>query len=1286
MYLSDIEILGFKSFAQKTHIKFTTGMTAIVGPNGCGKTNVVDALRWVLGEQKASTLRSDKMYDVIFNGTKHRRPLGLAEVSLIIENNRKILPTEYAHVKVTRRLFRSGESQYLLNGVECRLRDINDLFMDTGMGPDAYSVIELKMIETILSNKADDRRRLFEEAAGVTKYKARRKEAERKLEAVQGDLTRIQDIVSEVQKTVRSLSRQAAKAKVAAELKRHYDRVEIMILLLEYAALNQQIAPLQTTLAAERERKEKLEADVHKQEQALAECEHQHSAVQVKLEEAEHAYNHASTQVANASRELAVSTERKASLERDCERLRREALEIARTLETLAVRSSEVELQRETIAAELAATEAAYHQAKAASDAAHERVQAARQTVQQANAAMMDAMNRINAVRAEAERTIASINALKRRIDDNQQAALKHSEKLAHAEQDYNAACSRLVEFEKAIEASLAELKAAQERQSVLQAKLDEAKHSRSALQAELSRKMASLDFLQELMNAAESTQFLLETPLWKPRERSTLAETIRVDARLRVALESALHDAAQFIVVETVKEALAGAQALQQAGKGKATFICLEHVPAIEAPSGTIVQQLPGVLGWASELVRPNTTEYGNNDHLKFALRGLLGSTLIIESTDEARQAAFAAVRAGQADAAVTLDGELVSKYGIMRAGGATASEGASIGRREQREQLQHDIGILRAQADALDDEIAIASEELRAINLHRLAEILRHAETAKSKHEQRIAQCEFQRQSWHERVESCRREIELLTAEMHALEHEASLHAAQINDRSGLAELPALEAAKQQAEQALREAQETLLRTEEEWASAAESTRQLELDVVHLRNDERSMSAELNRLEREIETLEHRHNEREQEVQDVEHDIQGIAARFGELSATFDTLQQTATEALAARNSIAQEQSELRKTMQAHSEELRSARRTYEASTASFHEVELALSNLINRAESYRQRALEEFGFDIDSPPMHIINPQPQDASQQDTRIGLTELFPAAESMMESSAETTAGTLAASTPSSFSPETDPYTLFTAHNIQALKQEAKALKAKLQSVGTVNPLAYEEYERESTRLEFLETQFNDLQESERTLKHTIQEINQTAQKQFYEIFERIRANFISIFTSLFNEGDEADLLLEEGDPLEAPIKIIAKPRGKRPSSIEMLSGGEKTLTAIALLFAIYLVKPSPFCILDEVDAPLDDANIDRYIRLIRRFSQTTQFIMITHNKRTMEAAETLYGVTMEEEGVSKIVSVKFTEAEAMTDMQEDKVGNTVFTQHTRSQQAAKRASMHTAG
>ncbi len=1197
MYLSHIEILGFKSFAQKTNVKFNTGMTAIVGPNGCGKTNVVDAIRWVLGEQKASTLRSDKMYDVIFNGTKSRRPLGLAEVSLIIDNNRNVLPTEYTQIKLTRRLFRSGESQYLMNGTECRLRDINDLFMDTGMGPDAYSVIELKMIETILSNRTDERRRLFEEAAGVTKYKSRRKEAERRLEAVQGDLTRIQDIVSEVQKTVRSLSRQAAKAKLAAEIKQKYSRVERAVMLIEYAALVEQIKPLQARIEAERATKERLENDINDQEYMLAELQREQDTIEQRLGEAENAYADANQHVAFASKELAVADERLIALQRSRERLLREAVELRQTVEQTSIRLEECRLHKESLASEFRSAENDFSRAKILADEMSTHMQSVRGRVRSANDAVMTTMNQINAVRATSERTIASINALQRRIEETDRMMQQNQERAASLHREYESALARLVEFDHAVEDAQSELQTAQEEQQSLQSTIDATKQEIASLQAEFSRKSASLEFLQGLVSSAESGQFLMDTPTWQPAQRLILADAFDADAPIRIALESALGDAAQYFVVETAQEAAAGMAALRDGGKGKATFVCLERVPSVEAPSNVTTNE--GVLGWASELVRLA----GTDERLRWVLRGLLGKMLVVQSLEIAQNL----VSQGIADAAVSLNGEVVSKSGMMRGGGTKPSEGAAIGKREHIEQLQREIAELQTSIEAERDELNTNITQLREIDVKRLSEALRQAETAKNKHEQTVAQLDYQQRSLEEAMESRQSDIEKFRSEIRSLEE-----AAQTQGASGVNDLDKLQHEKLQAEQDLAITQTALHNAEEQFSLASDDARKAELALVQFRNDERTLASEIQRLEQECISLDKRIADREREAESTVQEAETLQDRANELSSSFEALQHEAQEALLIRNAIAQEQAELRKRLAQQNEELRSVRREYESLTAKVHEYELQLTNLSNRADGYRTRAQEEFTFDIDNPP--------PEEPMQETIEEFEALFTISDSK--------------------------------NSLDALKSESKALKSQIQSIGTVNPLAYEEYENESQRLEFLETQFKDLQESEHTLKHTIQEINQTAQKQFYDVFERIRTNFISIFTSLFNEGDEADLQIEEGDPLEAAIRITAKPRGKRPSSIDMLSGGEKTLTAIALLFAIYLVKPSPFCILDEVDAPLDDANIDRYIRLIRKFSESTQFIMITHNKLTMEAAETLYGVTMEEEGVSKVVSVRFSEYE----------------------------------
>ncbi|MCU0427257.1 MAG: chromosome segregation protein SMC [Candidatus Kapabacteria bacterium] len=1189
MYLSEIEIFGFKSFAVKTPVKFTPGMTAIVGPNGCGKTNVVDALRWVLGEQKASTLRSDKMHDVIFNGTKNRRPLGLAEVSLTVQNNRGVLPTEYSAVKITRRLFRSGESQYLLNGTECRLRDITDLFMDTGMGPDAYSVIELKMIETILSNRTDERRRLFEEAAGVTKYKTRRREAERKLETIQGDLSRINDIVVEVQKVVRSLSRQAAKAKLAAEIGGKLRNVERVMLQHEYAQLLRLAQPLEQGITTERAAKERYEQELQDAEAVLAKLEAQQNEIQSRLQAAESAFVEAQRRQMSASQERAVANERLIALERSRERALKDAAELKEAIAQAEIRLAENRAALDASERDLEQAESAHASLKAIADEISAQAQTARANARTANDAVMSLLNQINAVRADSERTIAALNALRQRKSETERAMQQQQEKLLLTQRDHEASQQLGSEHELRVRRAEDELRIAQETTEALQAEISAMERDSASLQADLSRKTASLEFLQGLVNTADTAQFLMKTAEWQPSRRITLAEAVSADERYRVALASALGEAANYFVVETAQEAASAIAALKNANKGKATFICLERVPMRDAPATSALPYLSEVVNVSNEA--PHSIALRN------VLRNTLGGMVCAESPEAAREA----VEQGLCEAAVSPDGAIFRKNGQIKGGGTNPTEGAAIGRTEQIETLKQEISALQTQIAELRATITEKTALRKELSPNRLADALRQAEAAKSKHEQALGQLRFQVESLEEALDQKQNDIDRFVAEMRALEEAQAAESAQGNEVEELVQR------KHAAEDHLAAMQKALADVEEELASRTDEARTAEMQLVELRGEHRSLASSVERLEAEISSLEERSHKREEEAIAAQAEHDALEERFSTMEAELSLLQSEATSAEAVRDGVAAEQAEIRLQIQRESEETRSVRREAEAVTTRLHKGELDLTNLQNRLEAARERATEEFAIDLTT-------------------------FQSPEALEESALS------------------DNATLFEDEkfDLSRLKNEAKSLKEQIKSIGTVNPLAAEEYDRESARLEFLENQFKDLQESEHTLRQTIQEINNTAQKQFYDVFERIRTNFIHIFKTLFNEGDEADLQIEEGDPLEAPIKIIAKPRGKRPASIEMLSGGEKTLTAIALLFAIYLVKPSPFCILDEVDAPLDDANIGRYVNLIRTFSETTQFIMITHNKLTMEAADTLYGVTMQEEGVSKLVSVQF--------------------------------------
>lgn len=1173
MYLSQLEVVGFKSFAQKTNLRFNDGMTAIVGPNGCGKSNVVDAIRWVLGEQKTSALRSDKMENVIFNGTKNRKPLGLAEVSMTIQNTKGILPTEYAEITITRRLFRNGDSQYLLNKTNCRLRDIVDLFMDTGMGPNAYSVIELKMIETILSDRTEERRKLFEEAAGVTKYKTRRKEAERRLSSVQGDLTRVHDILAEVQKSVRSLSRQADRAKKYREIADELNAVERKIIRYEFAALTGEIVPLEQQLSELRATKERLDRELVEQESIVSDMEEQQADIGERLSEAESRRTNVNHRVSETSQRLAVSNERAVALRRAQERMGAESEELAQTLVQLEQAAGEAQAKQEVLQERIREAEQEFAEKKAVQDTSMAGLQDIRTQARDAKDMVVAKLNAINTLQAKTERNIARIESLRRRIDETTKQAEQAEQRLNVVLEQVEKEESRRAEFEDRIDAAEQAQAAAQERHNRLRREADDLKESVSERQAIIGRKKASLEFLKGLVDTNESSTFLMNSDAWQTEGRRVLlAETINTDEKYRAALESALGPATGYFVVETVNDALSARQALRQHEKGKATFIALERVPYLDAPAP--LPEREGVLGWASEFVRAD-------DKLIHTVRGLLGAMAVVNSIDTG----WDVIHSGLADSAVTLDGEIVSRSGVIRGGGRKLTEGAAIGKREQIETLKNEIETLEAEIEDLRAAMKVKLDEHHAINLRDFANAIRQTEAEKNKYEQHIAHLVYQRDSAKNTITNLRTSIEGFHREIEAVESEA--------DSALQSDMEKLQREKTEAEERLlvveREARSAEQRLDEDSAGR----HQAEMRLVQLRGEEKNSISDRERLKAQSVATRERRESRIREAAQTGVEIERLETAVDNLRQQADDLRAEADQVLAERNAIAEEQTLLRKKIQQQAELLRAKRREHEESVQRQHGVDLRISELRTRVENLRTRSMSEFELELTVPE-------------------------AGENGEEE-----------------------------FNLVAAREHARSLKGKLQSYGAVNLLAFEEYEKENERQEFLQTQLNDLMESEKTLQQTISEINEAAQKKFNETFGLIRTNFIRIFKSLFLEGDEADLIIGEGDPLEAAIEIVAKPRGKRPHSIDMLSGGEKTLTAIALLFSIYLVKPSPFCILDEVDAPLDDANIGRFVNLLREFSRETQFIIISHNKRTMEAADTMYGVTMEEEGVSKIVSVQ---------------------------------------
>lgn len=1175
MYLSKLEIIGFKSFAQKVNLSFDQGMSAIVGPNGCGKTNIVDAIRWVLGEQRYSALRSEKMEDVIFNGTKHRKPLGMAEVSLVIENTKGILPSDYTEVTIGRRVYRSGESEYLLNKIPCRLKDIIDLFMDTGMGADAYSVIELKMIETILSDKTDERRRLFEEAAGVTKYKHRRKAAYRKLESVQADLVRVNDIVSEVHKAVTTLERQARKAEQYNEVHARLRSLEIDLMEREYAHLESRIAPLMERLSALNTDKNRIDTDLSGEEARLDTMHARLADVERQLAEAQQAASAQLDRINRVEQKSLVTEERLRSLRANISRCENEKNELHAEMGQLGVlkltlleRIGDLE-NRERVTQEefverrenLTALEGQLEEKKAELQSLNERTIALVQEIADRQMVLDRDRGRVEnlagrAAHAHDENAAyeQEIVRIKQDIEDLSAEDKRLRRLFTEAEMSFYEAESR--------KAELRERTSAVERQEI-------------EVNGEIERRVARIDFLKGLIESREGmpegVRVLATTGKWTPARKTILADAVRAEERFRAAIESALGDFVNLVIVENARDAEHGIALIKEARAGKATFVCLDRVPRISTRAR--LPRIDGVLGWARDLVSCDM------DYTPlFAF--LLDRTMVVDKLETAHKV----VRRIPGVRCVTLDGDVVSTTGIVHGGSKRNENGGSIGKRQQIEVLEREIEELRTVLAGL----AVTKKELAEadarIDLRSHSEAVKAIEKDMSNVEVRIAQLEFEKKRAGDIIARNTEEIERLRAES------AILHAA-IADATPAFER--LKADKTVVEHRVGAVAQEVALLEDEWNERSRAVNDLEIRLVTLRGELQNARNDVKRAEETIADIITALQRRDADISAAESEVVAASESVEETRRLLDELRNAYEDMERSRASLEDNAGNIRAHIHEIELKIKDERRSHDDSLKAAHELELKLTDLKGKVEHIKARAQEEFD------------------------IALT---------LKAYAE------------------DEFVDFAA-----LRDEIQACRNKIKSLGNINFAAFEEYTTEKERFEFLSAQRQDLLEAEKTLLQTIEEINTTAQNKFMETFNLIRTNFIETFKSLFDPGDECDLVLEEGvDPLEANVDIIAKPRGKRPTSIHLLSGGEKTLTAIALLFAIYLVKPSPFCILDEVDAPLDDANIDRFTRILRKFSDNTQFIVVTHNKRTMESANALYGVTMEEEGVSKIVTVRF--------------------------------------
>jgi chromosome segregation protein len=1149
--LTKLELNGFKSFGDDTVMTFEPGVTAIVGPNGCGKSNVSDAVRWVLGEQRARLLRGQKMDEVIFQGSSARRPVNIAEVSLYFDNDDGELPVAFREVVITRRLSRSGESDYLLNRTPCRLRDISDLLRGTGLGADTGVVIEAKMIDALLSDRPDDRRELFEEAAGIGLYRDRRRSTERRLEETTGDLQRLDDLIAEVQSQVRSLSRQRKRAERYSEITARRFTVEIALAAREMSSWRDELGRLEARVAELRAEIPRSEETVASHEQARDAAHDARAAAEAQRAELSRLVAAQREQVQQIRAEMAVAEERQRNALVRRQRAEAEASQGAALREQLGMDRADATEERSRFEALLAQAEETLEGLRTREDASRQGVASTRAVLEQADLALRDVQSQVHEADLVRERTQRELDETTERASalERERAALQDTAMLARRELE-EAAIAR--------EHADAETTAVTERADVARA------HERAARDADAAARTA-------LFNVDEQ----------------------------HAALQGKVHGI-EALERERVGMAPAAARLLQErAAFGEGAILGpLSDYIATDQEAALLVERFLGATVHAvlvrdqdvADMVREWHRRTNPGPLLLLPLDAVAGAddtsseslSLRIDAAPTARawvRTLLGRVRAmGDGDAFVDARGAIWLPGAIGGAG--------PLRRRAELFSLRAELATLAsardaagAAAEAARDQLRRAEQELTAAN-DRVAVAQRAAHDTAERHgqlERRLHRLERELDDASTLATRLRERQEALSARLAAHAREQEAVGVIVLERDAL-----VAAARQQlnnADRAHDEARDAHTKAQVERA-------QIEARLQVATDRER-------RLDQEAATAESRLSQLSTELADLSQADSSIAESMTawrmDLEAREAALADGEAHLLAAERAVKSTDEELTDAEHA----LDQTRRRSSAVLQELHEAEVAFTELSGRRAAIRERLETEW------------------------RKPLEEMLASAAEMAEDS-------------------------------DALRAEAEALRDQLEQLGAVNVLAIEEHDETVKRLDFLTTQRADLADAKNSLQQAIREIDITARELFLTTFMQVRDHFRQIFMTLFG-GGECDLRLENPEaPLDCDIEIHASPRGKKTQRIHLLSSGERALVALSLLFGIFLTKPSPFCVLDEVDAPLDDANIGRFVRMLNQFKMKTQFIVITHNPRTTtEAADAVYGVTMQEPGVSSVVSVR---------------------------------------
>ena len=1191
MRLNKIVLDGFKSFADKTEFVFDSSVTAIVGPNGCGKSNIVDAVKWVLGEQSVKSLRSDQMADVIFSGSSSRKPLGAAEVSLFLSNSNgtgtRQLPIETDEIRISRKIFKSGESEYRINSKVCRLKDIRELFMDTGIGTRAYSILEQGQIELLVSASKLDRRIIFEEAAGISKYKAHKKEAFRRLEQTEQNLLRLADILGEVAKSLRSVKLQAGKARSYLEYTQNLKQLQVNYSLVEYAKNYAQMTEKQSALSQAQQQLEQLAAEVARQETLMSQLGEQ-------IIESEHKLNLTNNALVCALSKIEQQLQR-------IEFLKVRISELQQRKESAHQRSEKLQEQKGLFAANLSKYEGELANCEKMLEEKTASVEEVQNTIQEIDkqcisleteledekSGIIDIVRRTAQLHNEIQSISVYRNNLstqKDRLAGRAETAKAELEMLLTEKAQHK---TRLDDIEKVLaelQQNLESKRQESEETGLLIAadnkRLANSKEARSALSGELMILAEMEERLEGLKAGVKS--ILQNRAVGNIRLdciEGTLADIVAADLEYANAVEAALEGQTDDLVVTSAQGLLSNMEIIDKL-EGRVNFLCLDKTEPFA--DNVDLSEVPHVKGRLAEFV----TYQGKYAPLVWKL---LGKTVLADSFDAA---AALAGQLGCGYSFVTLNGELLSGDGLIKLGPLGRATGL-ISRKSRLRQLQDTIANITAEIEALEGQIEKNSQA--EAHLTKLCKDLRtavyEANTEKMQVSSKLAVIE-------QSIKRLRGEEPLITTEMDSLEEQIALSVQKEYDSKQ--KLEELEAVNNERTTRIRELEAKSAQQREQRQALTNRLTDLKVALGQISEQSKALKQIIGSLQNQIQ-------ENQLAAETAEAEIQNCGRQLAEAQRDILGCEAIVSELFVGKERNQQDCHLLRREIERSIEEQKQAEQLVRLKRTEAGQIEQQIGQL-----------------KIELGQLEVKQQDLTDRVREELQIDLAEA---------------------------------YKDYKAQDVNwdKIREEIIELRGKIERLGNVNLDAIDEQKNLEQRHDFLSSQVEDLNKSRAQLQQLINRLNRQSRDRFRETFEQIRIHFQEIFRKLFG-GGKADIVLEDAeDILEAGIEVIAKPPGKETRSISLLSGGEKSLTALALLFSVFKAKPSPFCFLDEVDAALDEANNERFDTLLREFQRDSQFIIITHSKRTMSVADVLFGITMQTQGVSKKISVRFSEYDEET-------------------------------